>query len=43
MTNDLCPDCKIEMHTNTVIVLGGKNKYYQECGTCHFTAKLGAK
>ena len=43
MTNDLCPDCNTEMHTNTIIVLGGINKHYQECSICHFTAKAVAK
>jgi hypothetical protein len=43
MKNDLCPDCEIKMHTNTVFVFGGKDKYYQECPTCHFTADLGVK
>lgn len=42
-TNDLCPDCDIRMHTNTVLVLGGIPKHYQECGTCFFTAKAKEK
>jgi hypothetical protein len=33
---NLCPKCKTEMHTNTVIVLGGKWKHYQECPGCNF-------
>lgn len=41
-TQNVCPDCNTEMHTNTIIVLGGKNKHYQECPICHFTAKAGA-
>jgi hypothetical protein len=43
MANDLCPDCNTEMHTNTVFVLGGIPKHYQECGICHFTAKAKRK
>jgi hypothetical protein len=37
--NYLCPDCNTEMHTNTVVVFGGKNKHYQECATCHYATK----
>lgn len=34
-----CPICNQEMHTNTVLVLGGKNKHYQECPSCGYKGK----